>query len=296
MRIAVTAASGRLGSAILPILSDAIGPGNVVAVVRHPEKIQLSGIEVRKADYEQPQELSDAFAGIDTVLMIAAPIVSGSDRLAMHRNVIDAACSAGVKKIVYASVIGRAVNEDTLFYPVQQVGRQTEELVKQSGLEWIIARNGFYLDLDLIHIRRANEQNGIYQNNGGEGRCGYISVAELAVALAGLAARDGCNGETVNLTGKTVTQAELVAIANDVFDLNVSYETITVEQCMEKFFAMPAYAARGEGVIRMLAGLFESIANGTFDVQSDFERAAGRPPKSLREQMIDIRAGLREGK
>jgi len=98
VRIAVTAASGRLGSAILPILSDAIGPGNVVAVVRHPEKIQLPGIKVRKANYEQLQELSDAFAGIDTVLMIAAPIISGSDRLAMHRNVIDAACSAGVKK------------------------------------------------------------------------------------------------------------------------------------------------------------------------------------------------------
>jgi len=121
-------------------------------------------------------------------------------------------------------------------------------------------------------------------------------VAELAVALAGLAARDGCNGETVNLTGKTVTQAELVAIANDIFDLNVSYDTITVEQCMENFFSLPAYAARGEDVIRMLAGLFESIANGTFDVQSDFKRAAGRPSKSLREQMIDIRAGLTEGK
>jgi NAD(P)H dehydrogenase (quinone) len=292
MKIAVTAASGRLGTAVLPVLSEAIGPENVVAVVRDPEKVRVPDIEIRKGDYRETHELTDAFCGIDTVLMIAAPIISGSDRLMLHRNVIDAACSTRVRKIVYASVIGHAVDESALFYPIQQVGRQTEELVKTSGLEWIIARNGFYLDLDLAHIQRANEDDGIYRNNAGQGRCGYISIAELATGLARLSTCDECNGEIVNLTGETVTQDELVAIANAAFDLNVSFEPISTEQCLENFFAMPAYAARGEVVIRMLAGLFDGIANGTFDVKSDFGHAAGRPPKPLGEQMKEIYRSL----
>ena len=288
-RVAVTAASGRLGHAILPELVAATGAENVVAIARDPARVDVPGIDKRSAAYESVDDMAAALAGIDTVIMISAPVKIGTDRVGLHRNVIGAAQRAGVRKLIFTSVVGDDVDEGALFYPSQRINRDTETLLQQSGLEWVIARNGLYLDLDLRSIRAANE-TGVYRTNGGDGRCGYITIAELGHALAQLAVRDDCNGQIVNLTGDNLTQSEIVALANEIFGLNVRYEAITAQQCVDKFMAIPEYADRGIDVANMLAGCFECMIEGKFDVPSDYERAAGRPVKSTREQMLDLRA------
>ena len=289
MKVGVTAASGRLGHAILPELVAALGSENVVGIARDPARIRIPGLEKRAGDYGDPVGLVKSLAGIDVVIMISAPVEVGRDRLAMHANVIDAAKQAKVRKLIYTSVIGDPVDADALFYPSQLLNHYTETLARDSGLEWVIARNGLYIDLDLKSIRAAAE-SGVYRNNGLDGRCGYISIAELGFALAQLAARDVGTGETLNLTGENLTQAEMIALVNEVFGLNVVYETITAQQCIDKFMAIPAYAARGIEVAQMLAGCFECMADGKFAVPSDFEHAAGRPAKSTRAQLEQIRA------
>ena len=290
MKVGVTAASGRLGHAILPELVAALGSENVIGIARNPDRIQIAGIEKRAGDYADPDSLVASLIGIDVVIMISAPVEVGGERLAMHANVIDAAKQAQVRKLIYTSVIGDPVAADALFYPSQLLNHYTETLARDSGLEWVIARNGLYIDLDLKSIRAAAE-SGVYRNNGLDGRCGYISIAELGYALAQLAAQDVGTGETLNLTAENLTQAEMIALANDVFGLNVVYEPITAQQCIDKFMAIPAYAARGIEVAQMLAGCFECMAAGGFDVPSHFERAAGRPVKSTRDQMESLRAG-----
>lgn len=285
--IAVTAASGRLGQAVLGYLVQNPGPAEVVAVARSPEKFPLSGINVRAGDYQHREQMTAALAGIHTVLMISAPVVMGTDRVALHRNVISAAKAAGVRRIVFTSVIGSDAEQDTLFAATQRVNRQTEADLAASGLDWAVARNALYLDLDLMHIRKAQE-SGVYRNNGGDGRCGYLSIDELAYATAKLAANDQANGRIYNLVGESLTQAELVALACEVFGLDVRYETLTVDENIARFMADPRIAARGEEVARMLTGCFECIARGAFDLPSDYEAVAGRPARSVREQMEAI--------
>ena len=190
MKVAVTAASGRLGRAILKYLCDDIGADKVVAVARSPEQVELPQIEKRRGDYGSIEEMTAAFDGIDTVVMISAPVVIGTDRVALHRNVIDAAKRAGVRKMLYTSVIGNGLEEGTMFAATQQVNRQAEYDLQASGLEWVVARNALYLELDLNHIRRADE-TGIYRNNAGSGRCGYLTIDELAFATAKLKANIG---------------------------------------------------------------------------------------------------------
>ena len=285
MNIAVTAASGRLGHAILEKLVRDQGPESIVAVARSPERVRIAGIHKRQGDYQSVSDMTAALADVDTAVMISAPVTTGTDRVQMHRNVIEAARRAGVRKLIFTSVIGGDDEAGTLFAPTQAINRQAEADLAASGLQWIVARNGLYLELDLGHIRLADQRDGIYRNNAGGGRCGYISIDEIAEAIAHLAVDDSCNGQILNITGETCTQAELVSMANDVFGLQVRYESMSAQDNIARFMGDEKIAARGEEVARMLTGCFQCIERGAFDVHSDYERAAGRPPKSVREQM-----------
>lgn len=289
--LAVTAATGRLGHALLRYLAELRPAGELLAVARRPAQLRLPGITTRQGDYHDRAQMAEALDGVDTAVIISAPIAPGRDRLPMHRNVIAAARDAGVRKLVYTSVIGVDAPQDTMFAPSQQLNLQTESALAGSGCEWTVARNGLYLELDLGHVRRA-QADGIYRNNAGEGRCGYISIDELAFATARLATEDTANGRIFNLVGETLTQAELVALACDVFDLQVRYESQSAEENLARFLSDPRMAARGEAVLRMLTGCFQCIAKGYFDVRSDYASAAGRPAKPVREQMEEIRAAL----
>ena len=119
----------------------------------------------------------------------------------------------------------------------------------------------------------------------GEARCGYISIAELAVAYATLALAPEIRNTSFNLIGPTYTQSELVEATNEAFDLQVRYKKISFAENLERLRSIPFIAARGEAVINMLAGCFQCIELGVFDVASDFEQVTGRETLPLAQQM-----------
>ena len=278
MKVGVTAASGRLGKVILEALVAQIGQDNVIGIARTPEKISVGKIEKRRADYLSESDLVQALQGIDSVLMVSAP-TGPDDRVAMHRNVIAGAKQAGVGKILFTSVIGNGKEQDTLYGPTRAINRQTEADVMNSGLEWVIGRNGLYLELDVGHIINAAD-DGVFNNSGGDGQCCYITRPELAAAWAKLATDDEHNGKVFNLVGESKTQAGLVALVNEACDMSVAYQAISDEAYMSK-----VQPVRGELVARMITGCYQSIRAGAFDVESDFAAAAGRAPKSVAEMV-----------
>jgi NAD(P)H dehydrogenase (quinone) len=285
--LAVSAASGRLGRAVLDDLAREPAAAPVVAIARRPEKLAGARVELRAGDYASIESMTAALAGIEALLMISAPVAGAGDRVALHRNVIEAARRAGVGTVIFTSVVGNGREAGTLFYPTQQVNRQSEAELRASGLGWVVARNALYLDLDIAHIVRAGE-SGVYGNPAGEGRAPYLTIGEIAHACARLlvdAARH--RGRVYNISAECATQAELVALANDVFHLKVRYEPISVEASIERFHRL--MPERGEAVARMLTGCFQCMRAGAFDVPSDYETATGRPPKSLRRMMEELR-------
>jgi NAD(P)H dehydrogenase (quinone) len=250
MTIAITAASGRLGHAILRELAGQGLARNTVAVARDPRRVQVAGIEARAGDY-------GSVAGMTAAL-------------------------AGVRRVLFTSVIGNGREMDTLFGPTQRVNRQTESDLQASGLEWVIGRNGLYLELDLIQMRKAGE-TGVYSNPAGEGRCPYITIDEIACAYARLAVDGQQAGQIYNITSENLTQAELLGLAAEIFGLEVRYEALSDEDCIAKFRKL--MPERGEAVAHMLTGCFQSIRAGAFDVPSHFREAAGRPPKTVRQML-----------
>jgi len=281
MRVAITAATGQLGSAIVAATAASIGVQNVVALARTPAKAQHPGVEVRPGDYNDRAQLETSLAGIDAVLL-----VSGMDapdkRIGQHRNVIAAALAAGVSKIVYTSVQGPEANSS--FAPIVLSNRQTEEDVKASGLAWVIGRNGIYIEPDVEYVDTYIERGEI-ANCAGDGLCGYTTRAELGAAYARLLTGASQDGATLNLNGVPMTQAELAARLSDAFGAPIAYRGMTADE-----FRADRVADLGEFMGTLIAGIYEGIRDGAYDAASGFEAAAGRPHQSWDDYFAGLKA------
>lgn len=85
--IAITGASGHLGRLVVESLLGNGFPGaQIVAVVRDPKKIAdfaARGVQVRRADYAQPEALRTAFAGVNRLLLVSSNEVNERLRSAL---------------------------------------------------------------------------------------------------------------------------------------------------------------------------------------------------------------------
>lgn len=280
MKIAVTTASGKLGAAIINHLKQEIGAENVIGIARTPEKAKHLEVEIRKGDYNSREDFNKALKGIDAVLL-----VSGMDhpdnRIKQHRNVIEAAKSNGVKKIVYTSIFG--ADKGNAFSPIVASNRQTEEDIRNSGLQWAIGRNGIYIEPDLEYIETYKKEGGII-NCAGTGKCGYTSREELAYAYFRLLTDNALSGKTYNLTGIPSTQQELADAINKAYGINLEYKSISVEEYIKE-----RQAALGEFMGTIIGGIYEGIGAGKFSGESDFFEIAKRPHKGLDEMISDFK-------
>ncbi|WP_243264655.1 NAD(P)H-binding protein [Sulfitobacter sp. DSM 110093] len=94
---AVTAVSGQLGREIVRKLIDLPQDASVIGLARSPEQVTDLPIEVRAGDYDQPEQLETSLKGVDA-LVIVSGMAPPEGRIGQHRNVIQAARAAGVKK------------------------------------------------------------------------------------------------------------------------------------------------------------------------------------------------------
>lgn len=281
MKIAVTTASGHLGSEIVKATLALIGGDNVIGLSRTPSKAKHLGVAVRPGDYNDREQLTESLQTIDAVLL-----VSGMDeppkRIEQHRNLIEAAKAAGAKKLVYTSVQG--AEEGNAFSPIVQSNRQTEADVRGSGLQWVIGRNGIYIEPDVEYIDTYKKAVGIF-NCAGDGKCGYTTRPELAYAYARMLTEDRHNGQTYNLHGEPLTQVELAGYLNLAFGTDLQYHPMTVEE-----YRVERVAELGEFLGTIIAGIYAGIREGKANNPSDFATAAGRVHQSWDEYFGGLNA------
>ena len=178
-------------------------------------------------------------------------------------------------KIVYTSIVGD--ENKTAFSPVVQSNRETEKEVQASGLEWVIGRNGIYIEPDLEYIDTYVKEGEI-RNCAGDGKCAYTSREELGYAYAQMLLNAKHNGQVYNLVGEAITQAELAEIINKLYHTNLTYNPVSVEA-----YEKERKEALGNFIGTIIAGIYEGIKIGANNVSSDFGKAAGRPHKSVVE-------------
>ncbi|UGV24335.1 SDR family oxidoreductase [Rhodopseudomonas boonkerdii] len=196
-RILVTAANGQLGRLTIAALLARVPASQIVAGMRDPAKgadLAAQGVTVVAADYSKPETLDAAFKGIDRALLISSNELG--QRVAQHRNAIEAAKRAGVKLIAYTSVL----RADTSKLSVALEHLPTEELIRASGVPFVLLRNGWYTENYTASIPAALAHNALI-SSAGDGRIASASRADYAAAAAAVLAEEGHAGKVYELGG-----------------------------------------------------------------------------------------------
>lgn len=283
MKIAVTTASGQLGTAIVKKAIEHFGKENIIGLARTPEKAKHLEVEVRKGDYTVQKDFEESLKDVDVLIM-----VSGNDmpenRIEQHRNIIRGAKMANVRKVIYISIMG--IEGRCKFDSIIKSNRQTEKDIAESGMDYAIARNGLYVEADIEALPDYIKEGKI-TNSAADGKCAYTSRAELAEAYMHLVKNEELKNNIYNVAGEKITQQELTDAINSVYNLNLKYETLSVED-----YENDRVNAHGEYFGKVIAGIYEGIRNGTFDIKSDFEKITGRKHQTnleyLKENKIKV--------
>ncbi|WP_310833126.1 NAD(P)H-binding protein [Paenibacillus pedocola] len=197
MQIMITGATGQLGGLILENLLQKMPAGQIIAGVRNPGKtseLHQLGLETRIVDYDAPETLDKAFAGVTKLLLISSSNSDDQVRLAQHLRVIDAAQRAGVDHILYTSfAFSQKGNSDN-------VHSLTEQAVQDSGLRYTFLRNALYIDfVNVLDLKEAI-RSGVLTTLPGNWRFNAVSRSDLALATAAILTQSGQENQSYELT------------------------------------------------------------------------------------------------
>lgn len=276
--IAVTGATGHLGRLIVEaLLSRGVAPNEIVALARRPEKardLADRGVAVRQADYDQPDTLTTALAGVARLVLVSASEVG--KRAAQHRNVLEAARSAGVELIVYTSILKADAGEMQL----ASEHAETEKMIRASGIPFVFLRNSWYVENYTGNLAPALE-HGALLGSAEDGRVSAATRADYAEAAAAVVTGNGHEGKVYELGGdEAFTMRELAEEVSRRSGRAVEYRNLPEDDYAKALVG----AGLPEPYARVLADSDRAIARAALYTDSgDLRRLIGRPTSSWRE-------------
>ncbi|MGW4234642.1 SDR family oxidoreductase [Streptomyces sp. NPDC004980] len=277
MSIVVTGATGELGSLVVEQLLATVPADRIAAVVRDKEKaagLAARGVEIRVADYDSPQTLSEAFRADDRVLF-----VSGNEpgrRVPQHTAVIEAAKAAGVAQLAYTGVLGGPDAD----FQLAADHKVTEQLILDSGLPHTFLRNGWYTENYTANLAPVLE-HGAVVSNAGDGRVASATRADYAAAAAAVLTGEGHLGAAYELSGDVAwSLAEYAAAVSAATGKEIVYTEIPGAAHQEILVG----AGVPEAFAAILVDVDEAIKRGLLaGTSGDLARLIGRPTTPLAE-------------
>ncbi|MBK1795479.1 SDR family oxidoreductase [Devosia sp. WQ 349] len=277
MNIGVSGASGKLGQAIVRELQARNSDHVLVAISRTPAS--TPGVEGRVGDYDKPETLATAYAGLDKLIIIPTTDLRPGMRGTQNETAITSAVAAGVKHIVFLSAAGTREQAEPAIGASYWRGEQA--LIK-SGASWTILRMNYYAEALADEAESALATGAL--TGFGENKVAFVGREDVAAAAAGIVLTEGHAGAIYNATGaKSYTGAERAALMGEVLGKTVVFAAIPVET----FKAGMAQMGLPSFVIDTITGIQLDFASGAFDVVTgDVEKLAGRKPQDLRDVLV----------
>jgi NAD(P)H dehydrogenase (quinone) len=276
MTTLITGATGNLGALTVGHLLRLVPAAELAVSVRDPAKaagLAERGVEVRRGDFGRPETLD--FAGVDQPLLVS---VDGPDTLRAtgQVNALRAAQDAGVRQIIYTSV----VDAPTSPLAVAGVHRATEELIRATGIPFTFLRNAMYTENFIPGLLGALDQ-GVLVGATGAGRDATASRDDLALAAAVVLSTDGHENAVYELTGPTAwTFAELAELAARISGKPLAHQDVSTAELAAGLRA----AGLPEFVVEAFTDMQAVVRSGALaTVRPDLAKLIGRPPTSIED-------------
>jgi NAD(P)H dehydrogenase (quinone) len=275
---AVTGATGKLGRLVLDEMLEKVSPGDLVALARDPAALTdyaAKGVQVRRADYDDPASLETALKGVDRVLLISGNAVGQRGR--QHGNVIEAAKKKGATYLAYISVLNARASRLAL----APEHKETEEILEQSGLNHDVLRMPWYSDNYVAGLAPAIEAGAIY-GAAGNGRLSTASRADLAAGAAA-ALVNGKGGDIYEFAGdESWTMEDFAREVSKHSGKDVKY----VNQSEEEYARTLEGAGLPPPVAKLLASTSYLAGFGElYNDERQLSRLSGRPTTPIGESI-----------
>lgn len=273
--IVITGASGQLGRQVITELLKKLPAAEIVAAVRDPNKVAdlaAQGVQVRVADYNQPATLESAFKGADKVLLISSNELG--QRTTQHNQVIHAAKQADVNILAYTSILHADISPLAL----AEEHKETEALIKASGLPYVLLRNGWYTENYLASVPAAL-QHGALIGSAANGQISSAARADYAAAAAVVLTEVNQAGKVYELAGDDAyTLTDLAAEISRQAEKHVSYQNLPKAEFKNALIG----AGLPEAFAELLADSdLGASQGGLFDNSQQLSQLIGRPTTPL---------------
>jgi len=277
--ITVTGATGQLGRLVIAALLKELPPSGITAAVRDPGKakdLADLGVQVRTADYDKPDTLKEAFKGTDKLLLISSSEIGR--RVRQHGAAIDAARSAQVGLLAYTS----GLHADTSPLILSAEHRKTEAMIRQSGLPFVLLRNGWYTENHTASIPAALE-HGTLLGCAGTGRISSAPRADYADAAAMALLLEDQDGRVHELAGdRAYTMKDFAGEITRQAGKKVVYKDMPEAE----YRAVLVSAGLPEVLAALLADSDSGASKGAlFDDSHGLSGLIGRPTTPMRESV-----------
>jgi len=270
--IAVTGATGELGGRVAQRLAErGISQRLIVRDAARAPQLPLAEIAVASG-YADREAMTVAMRGVDTLFLVSAR--EAPDRISDHVSVVDAAASAGVRRIVYTSFL-RCSPRSTFTFGRDHYA--TEQHIVATALDFTFLRDSLYLD----YLPFMSGADGVIAGPAGDGRLAAVARDDVADAAVAVLTSGGHNGRTYDLTGpKARTLTEYAAQIAAASGRSVTFRNETLDE---------AYAARAKynapkWEVDGWVSSYAAIGAGELSVVSDdITGLIGRPAMTLPE-------------
>jgi NAD(P)H dehydrogenase (quinone) len=297
----VTGVGGYVSGAVAEQLLEELGADQLVVTSRDDATLARwseRGVTARKADYRDKASLVEAFAGGTRLFMVSA-MEAGPSRQAQHRNAVDAAVEAGVEHLVYTSFIGTERPEVNSVEVADH--KFTEALIRESGLTWNVLRNNQYADAMAENQAAIAITSGRSIGNAGDGKVAFVARADVAAVAAAVLKGEGEPDTGYDVTGSELISyrevgeliAELSGAEIEIVDLTddemyAMWDALGVPRDATGDFSNSPVPWASDGMVTF----GQMIRAGHLGRTSDtVERFTGRAPRTLRDLMLERRAG-----
>jgi len=195
----MTGAAGRYGRLATEKLIAQGRARDLILITRTPARLAdcaQAGCEVRYGDFDRPESLRAALRGADKLMLISGTRVGA--RVRQHRAAIDAAEAADVRHIIYTSFVNVEPANPAI---VAIDHRETENLIRASGLAFTFLRDAHYADAMILNAGPGFIASGVWLTSTRGGREAMVWREDCVNCAVAVLTENGHENKTYPVTG-----------------------------------------------------------------------------------------------